>query len=216
VVPPDNYWRAVAEVLARYDILLILDEVVTGFGRTGTMFGMEQYGVVPDLVSFAKGISSGYVPLGGVGVSDAIFDVLAAPDRMFMHGFTYSGHPVACAVALENLRIVEDEHLPENSARAGMNLLDQLAPLVDHQHVGEVRGKGLMLAIEVVADKATKARFDSTAEIGEKLQSATRRHGLLVRAGGDGIIVAPPLIIQDREVNQLADGCIASIQDVFD
>jgi 4-aminobutyrate--pyruvate transaminase len=215
VVPPDGYWRAVAEILSRYDILLILDEVVSGFGRTGTMFGMEHYGVVPDLVSFAKGISSGYVPLGGVGVSDIIFDVLAAPDRMFMHGFTYSGHPVACAVALANLQIVVDERLPENAARMGPLLLDRLLPLTDHPHVGEVRGKGLMLAIEVVADKESKTRFDAAAEIGEKLQSATRRHGLLVRAGGDGIIIAPPLIIQDSEVTQLADGCIAAIQDVF-
>ena len=109
VVPPQGYWAAIAPVLKEHDILLIFDEVICGFGRTGTMFGMQQYGVTPDVVSFAKGITSGYVPLGGVGVSDEVWDTLSTPDRMFMHGFTYSGHPVACAVALPNLDIIERE-----------------------------------------------------------------------------------------------------------
>ena len=215
IVPPAGYWPRVAEILQRHDILLILDEVVTAFGRTGAMFGMRQYGVSPDLVSFAKGITSGYVPLGGVGVTDAVFAVLAEPDRMFMHGFTYTGHPVACAVALRNLRIVEEERLPENAAWAGAYLLDRLLPLRDHPHVGEVRGKGLMLAIEVVADKATKAKFDAEADIAGRLQAATRRHGVLVRAGGDGLILAPPLIIQQAELDELATGCGAAIREVL-
>jgi adenosylmethionine-8-amino-7-oxononanoate aminotransferase len=215
IVPPAGYWPAVAEVLKRHEILLILDEVVTAFGRTGKMFGMQQYGVSPDVVSFAKGITSGYQPLGGVGVTDEIFEVLSKPDRMFMHGFTYSGHPVACAVALANLRIVEEERLPENAERTGADLFARFAPLVDHPHVGEVRGKGLMLAIEVVADKVTKTGFAASEDIGGKLQAATRRHGVLVRTGGDGIIIAPPLTIHDGAVEELANGCIAAITEVL-
>ena len=157
VVPPQGYWAAIAPVLKKHDILLIFDEVICGFGRTGTMFGMQQYGVTPDVVSFAKGITSGYVPLGGVGVSDEIWDTLSTPDRMFMHGFTYSGHPVACAVALPNLDIIERERLPENAGRAGDYLLGALHDrLDDHPNVGEVRGKGLMLFVELVADKTSK------------------------------------------------------------
>ncbi|MBA2520735.1 MAG: aspartate aminotransferase family protein, partial [Chloroflexia bacterium] len=154
VVPPQAYWQAMAAVLKRHDILLIFDEVICGFGRTGTMFGMEQYGVQPDIASFAKGITSGYVPLGGVAITDQVFDVLSEPDKMFMHGFTYSGHPLACAVALPNIRIIQDENLPANAARAGAYLLDRLSALLDRPYVGNVRGKGLMTFVEVVADKA--------------------------------------------------------------
>ncbi|MDQ2682533.1 MAG: aminotransferase class III-fold pyridoxal phosphate-dependent enzyme, partial [Chloroflexota bacterium] len=123
VVPPDGYWDAVAPVLKKHGILLIFDEVICGFGRTGKMFGMETYAQQPDIVSFAKGITSGYVPLGGVGVSDEIAEAMIAPDRMFMHGFTYSGHPVACAVAMPNIDIIERENLPANAASAGEYLV---------------------------------------------------------------------------------------------
>ncbi len=137
IVPPHGYWPAVAAVLKRHQILLILDEIITGFGRTGAMFGMQHFGIDPDIATFAKGITSGYIPLGAVAVTDAIFDVMARPNRLFMHGFTYSGHPVACAVALRNLQIVEEERLPENAGQRGDQLLvalrDQLA---DHPHVG--------------------------------------------------------------------------------
>src|SRR5207244_2060329 len=112
VVPPDAYWQRIAAVLKQHDILLIADEVITGFGRTGTWFGVQQYGIEPDIVSIAKGITSGYIPLGAVGVSDRIYNQMIQPDQMFMHGFTYAGHPVACAVALRNIRIIEDEDLP--------------------------------------------------------------------------------------------------------
>jgi len=161
VVPPDGYWKAVLPVLKKNNILLIADEVICGFGRTGTMFGETTYGFEPDLASFAKGVTSGYIPLGGVAVSDEIFDVMSAPDRMFMHGFTYSGHPVACAVGLRNLQIIEDENLPENAGKMGAYLLSELHRKLDsHPHVGNVRGKGCMLFTEVVADKGTKAKYD--------------------------------------------------------
>ncbi len=215
VVPPQGYWAAIAPVLKRHDILLIFDEVITGFGRTGTMFGMQQYGVVPDLASFAKGITSGYVPLGGVAVSDEIFETMAEPDRMFMHGFTYSGHPVACAVGLRNLRIIEEEGLPENAARAGASLLEQLTRLGEHPHVGNVRGKGLMTLVEVVADKGSKIKFDLAENVGGRLQAATRARGLIVRCTNDGIAIAPPLIIQPHEVDTLAKAVGEAIAEVL-
>ena len=203
VVPPQSYWPRVAEVLERHDILLILDEVITGFGRTGTMFGMQQYGVQADIASFAKGVTSGYVPLGGVAVSDAIFDVMAEPDQMFMHGFTYAGHPVACAVALRNLQIIEEEDLPANAAEVGGYMLRELSRLLERPYVGNVRGKGLMMLVEVVADKQSKEKFDPKLNVGGRLQAATRERGIIVRAGGDTIAIAPPLILTREQADEV-------------
>lgn len=217
VVPPESYWQAMAPVLKKHNILLIFDEVICGFGRTGSMFAMQQYGVTPDVVSFAKGITSGYIPLGGVGVSDAIWDTLSTPDRMFMHGFTYSGHPVACAVALPNIDIIERERLPENAARAGAYLLGALRDrLSDHPHLGEVRGKGLMTFVELVADRDTKAKFDVSLNTGGRLTQATRERGIIVRPVNDGIAIAPPLTIQQPELDEIADAIHGSIRDVLD
>jgi 4-aminobutyrate--pyruvate transaminase len=215
VVPPESYWGAIAPVLRRHGILLIFDEVITGFGRTGTWFGMQQYGVTPDIASFAKGITSGYVPLGGVGLSDEIYDVLSTPDRMFMHGFTYSGHPVATAVALRNIQIIEEERIPENAGKAGAYLLAELSKLGTHPHVGNVRGKGLMLMVEVVADKATKAKFDPALNFGGKLQAATRRRGLIVRCSNDGIAIAPVLTIQRPELDHLVNTIGDAVHEVL-
>ncbi|HET9014066.1 MAG TPA: aspartate aminotransferase family protein [Thermomicrobiaceae bacterium] len=203
VVPPERYWTRVAEVLKRHDILLILDEVITGFGRTGTMFGMQQYGVQADIASFAKGVTSGYVPLGGVGVSDAIFDVMAEPDQMFMHGFTYAGHPVACAVALRNIRIIEEENLPANAAEVGGYMLRELSRLLERPYVGNVRGKGLMMLVEIVADKASKAKFGPELNVGGRLQAATRERGVIVRAGNDSIAMSPPLILTREQADEV-------------
>ena len=217
IVPPDGYWAAMTEVLRKHDILLILDEVISGFGRTGTMFGMQQYGVVPDIVSFAKGVTSGYLPLGGVGVSDDIWDTLSEPNRIFMHGFTYSGHPVACAVALPNIDIIERERLPENAARAGAYLLDALHErLDDHPHVGEVRGKGLMVFVELVADKATKAPLDPALNTNPRLTAATRERGIIARPiGTAGLALAPPLTIQKPELDAIADAMTGAIDEVL-
>lgn len=215
IVPPDSYWRRVSEVLQRHDILLIADEVITGFGRTGAMFGVEQYDVQPDIVSLAKGISSGYIPLGAVGVSDAIYEQMLQPDAMFMHGFTYSGHPVACAVALANIDIIEREQLAANAGEQGAYLLEQLRELDGHQHVGEVRGKGLMMIVEIVADKETKAKFDPAFNAGGKLQSATREHGLIVRCSNDGIAISPPLTLSRDEARQIANIVQTAIVDVL-
>jgi 4-aminobutyrate--pyruvate transaminase len=215
VVPPDAYWSRVSDVLKANDILLIADEVITGFGRTGTMFGVEQYGVQPDIVSIAKGVTSGYVPLGAVGVSDEIYDQMIEPDQMFMHGFTYSGHPVACAVGLRNIDIIQDENLPANAAEQGAYLLDRLQEMSPHQHIGEVRGKGMMMIVEVVDNKETKAKFDPSLNIGPKLQAATRERGLIVRCSNDGIAISPPLVLTRDEASRVADGIQAAIVEVL-
>ena len=216
VVPPDGYWPAVASVLKKHDILLIFDEVICGFGRTGTMFGMQQYGVTPDIVSFAKGITSGYIPLGGVGVSDAIWETMSTPDRMFMHGFTYSGHPVACAVAIPNIDIIEREGLPENAARAGAYLLGAIAErLGDHPNFGEVRGKGLMTFVELVADRQTKAKLDPSFNLSARLTKATRDRGIIVRPVNDGVAIAPPLTIQRPELDEIVNALESAVREVL-
>jgi 4-aminobutyrate--pyruvate transaminase len=212
VPPPASYWPRVVEVLKAHNILLIADEVICGFGRTGTMFGHLTYGFEPDLAAFAKGITSGYIPLGGVGVTDEIWDVMSEPDRMFMHGFTYSGHPVACNAALVNLDIIENEGLPANAAVMGDRLLERLnASLGDHPNVGNIRGKGLMAIVETVADRSTKAKFDVALNIGGKLQAATRKHGVIVRANNDGIAFAPPLVITAEQVDAMVDAVTAAV-----
>ncbi|MDQ6831769.1 MAG: aspartate aminotransferase family protein [Chloroflexota bacterium] len=203
VVPPDSYWPAIAAVLKKHDILFIADEVINGFGRTGTMFGVQQYGVQPDIVAMAKGITSGYIPLGAVGVTDAIYERMIGPDTMFMHGFTYSGHPVACFVALRNIAIIEDEELPTQAAARGRQLLGGLRELQHHPNVGEARGKGMMAIVELVADKASKARFEAAADIGNKLQAATRKRGLIVRCSDTGIAISPPLVLTPNETDRL-------------
>jgi adenosylmethionine-8-amino-7-oxononanoate aminotransferase len=216
VPPPPGYWPAVQELLKKHDILLISDEVICGFGRTGTMFGMETYGFQPDLASFAKGVTSGYVPLGGVAVSDAVFDVMSEPDRMFMHGFTYSGHPVACAVALRNIQIIEEENLPANAAQAGEYLIGALHRLLDDRpYVGEVRGKGCMAMVEIVAEKETKARFDAASGVGPKLQKAVRANGVIARAAEIGIAIAVPLIITETQCDEVAGAIADALDDVL-
>ncbi len=203
VPPPDAYWPAITAVLKKHNILFIADEVINGFGRTGTMFGVQQYGVQPDIVAMAKGITSGYVPLGAVGVTDEIYERMIGPDQMFMHGFTYSGHPVACFVALRNLAIIEDEDLPAKAAARGKQLLGGLRELQHHPNVGEARGKGMMAIVELVADKRTKARFDAASDVGNKLQAATRKRGLIVRCSDTGIAIAPPLVLTTDETDRL-------------
>ena len=176
---------------------------------------MQQYDVQPDIVSLAKGITSGYIPLGAVGVTDAINDRLSEPDRLFMHGFTYSGHPVACAVGLRNVAIVEDEELPANAAIRGEQLLAGLHDLGNHPNVGNVRGKGLMAIIEVVADRGTKEAFVAADGVGAKLQAATRARGLIVRCNDTGIAISPPLVITEREVDTLVNGIGEALREVL-
>ncbi len=216
VVPVDGYWDAVTAVLKKHNILLIADEVICGFGRTGSMFGAIEYGYQPDIASFAKGVTSGYIPLGGVAVSDTIFDAMSEPNRMFMHGFTYSGHPVACAVGIRNIAIIEDENLADNARASGAHLLSELHRLLgDHPHVGEIRGKGLMAMVELVQDRDSHERLDPAMNAGGKLTAATRAHGVIVRPTDIGIAIAPPLILTPEQATELAEGVAGSIRDVL-
>ena len=212
---PDGYWAMVQRVLKKHDILLIADEVITGFGRSGQMFGHQTYGFTPDLICIAKGITSGYIPLGAVGISDEIVAALQTPDQMFMHGFTYSGHPVACAVALENIKLLEDERLPENALAMGEKLLHDMTLAVgSHAHVGDIRAKGLMMLIEVVQDKTSKAAYPPLS-IGGKLQAATRARGLIVRCGDNGIAIAPPLTVSSSQIDEIIEIVSDSLEVVF-
>jgi adenosylmethionine-8-amino-7-oxononanoate aminotransferase len=207
LVPPADYFPRIREICDRYDVLLISDEVITGFGRTGRWFALEHWGVQPDIVQFAKGITSGYFPLGGIGVSGAIKTVLdhADPSHRWMHGYTCSAHPVACAVALANLKIIEKEGLVERSARLGARLIDRLRVLETHTHVGEIRGLGLLVGIELVANRNTKESFPSKWEVGKRVRHELFIRGLYTRVLGEVICLAPPLVISEQEIDHIAD-----------
>ena len=199
IVPPDDYFPAVRAICDQYNVLLIADEVITGFGRTGEWFGLNRYGVQPDILSFAKGITSGYLPLGGIQINEAIHDaIMTAPGHQkWMHAFTYSGHPTACAVALANLDILEQENLTGNAAARGSQLLAGLETLLDQPCVGNVRGLGLMVAIEFVKDKESKT---PDVPLAEKIQALCLERGLLSRVKGQSYLLAPPLSITEDEV----------------
>lgn len=204
IVPQDDYFARIREICTKHDVLLISDEVITGFGRTGRWFGLEHYGIEPDIMQFAKGITSGYIPLGGIGVSDHIRDVIngVPPAKRWMHAYTYSGHPTCCAVALENIAIIDREKLVDRSAVAGERLLRRLRTLESMDGVGHVRGKGLMAAVEVVADKATKQLHPAEAGLSQKMYEALLERGLYTRVLFDCICLAPPLMISDAQIDR--------------
>ncbi len=205
IIPPCGYWDEVQRIARKYDLLLIADEVITGFGRTGRMWGFETFGITPDLVPMAKGLTSGYQPLGAVAVGERVARVLIEKGGEFAHGFTWSGHPVACAVALENLRILEEEKLVENAARMEAVVAERIGALGDHPLVGEVRVKGLIGAIELVRDKSTRQRFDDLGRVGTICRDHCIDVGLIMRACWDTMVFAPPLCITDAEVEQWAE-----------
>ncbi|AIS19056.1 aminotransferase [Pseudomonas rhizosphaerae] len=202
IIPPESYWPKVKEVLARYDILFVADEVICGFGRTGHWFGSDYYDLAPDLMTIAKGLTSGYIPMGGVIVRDEVVQVINQGGD-FNHGFTYSGHPVAAAVGLENLRILRDEHIVDNvRTEAAPYLQKRLRELQDHPLVGEVRGLGMLGAIELVKDKATRRRHEGRGA-GMICRQFCFDNGLIMRAVGDTMIIAPPLVISHAEIDEL-------------
>jgi adenosylmethionine-8-amino-7-oxononanoate aminotransferase len=205
IIPPPDYFPRVREICDRHGVLLIADDVITGFGRTGRWFGLEHYGVEPDIMQFAKGVTSGYVPLGGIGVSDKIRDVMngVPPAKRWMHAYTYSGHPTCCAVALRNLKILHDERLVERAAALGAHLAAQLQPLAATDHVGHVRTLGLIAAVEVVADKTTKAQFPPDAQLSQRLYDALLDRGLYTRVLFDCICLAPPLVVTEAEIDRM-------------
>jgi L-2,4-diaminobutyrate transaminase len=207
--PPQGYWAAIQPVLAKYDILLIADEVVTGFGRTGAMFGSHKFDIKPDLITVAKGLTSGYAPLSAVMVGEKVFQVLDAGSKkvgVFSHGYTYSGHPIGVAAANATLDILERDDLPGNAARVGEYFLSSLREAFsDSPIVGEVRGVGLMAAVEFVADPKTKQRFDATEKIGARVSAAARERGLITRAlpHSDAVGFTPPLCVTKTDIDDI-------------
>ncbi|TGV11268.1 aminotransferase class III-fold pyridoxal phosphate-dependent enzyme [Mesorhizobium sp. M8A.F.Ca.ET.173.01.1.1] len=207
IVPPAEYWRLVREVCDKYGVLLIADEVVTGFGRTGSMFGSRLWGVKPDMMIFAKGINSGYVPLGATMFNDRIEQAFKDhPDAGFMHGNTYLAHPLACAAAIANLDMVVKEGLAQNAGEVGTYFMSRLAELGQRQkHVGEVRGRGLMIGVELVADKPTKTRFADSDYFGHCVARRCRDNGVLIRNVYDTFIISPPLILTKAQVDRMVE-----------
>ena len=208
IVPPATYWRRVRDVCDRNGILLIADEVVTGFGRTGCMLGSRGWGVAPDILCLAKGISAGYVPLGATMYNRRIAEAIeqgSGFSHMVMHGYTYSGHPLACAASLAVLDIVESEDLPGNAGRVGQHLLEQLQPLKQQfETVGDVRGKGLMLALDLVTDKASRTPLNPMEGFAARVADAARRRGVLVRAIANKVVMSPPLTLKLEEADMMA------------
>ncbi|MBA3271532.1 MAG: aspartate aminotransferase family protein [Acidobacteria bacterium] len=207
IIPPDDYFPRIREICDRHNVLLVTDEVITGFGRTGRWFGLDHYGIEPDIMQFAKGITSGYIPLGGIGVSDAVRDVINSvpPAKRWMHAYTYSGHPTCCAVALTNIGILENEDLIDRARTSGARLLSRLRTLESLDGVGHVRGLGLIAAVEVVADKTTKALHSGEAGMSQRLMDALLERGLCTRVVMDCICLAPPLMIEDALIDRIVE-----------
>ena len=204
IVPPDSYWPKVREILAKYDILFIADEVICGFGRTGEWFGSQYYDLKPDLMPIAKGLTSGYIPMGGVVVHERVVQVLDRGGE-FAHGFTYSGHPVAAAVALANIRLLKREGIvTQVKTETAPYLQQRWRELAEHPLVGEARGVGLVAAIELVKNKETRERY-SGLEVGMRCREHCFANGLVMRAVGDTMIIAPPLVINKEEIDELID-----------
>src|SRR5579872_1736795 len=216
IYPTDDYWPKVREICTRHNVLLIADEIITGFGRTGKWFGISHWDVQPDILAFAKGVTSGYLPLGGIVVSKAIKEAMDSvrPEDRWMHGSTNSGHPTCCMVGLKNIEIIEREGLRENSAKMGERLYGNLREAFSgHPHVGDVRGgKGLLAAVEFVEDRGTKRNFPGDAKLAPRLYAEMVKRGVVTRtiraagdhpAIGDTVVFAPPLVITDAEIDRM-------------
>jgi adenosylmethionine-8-amino-7-oxononanoate aminotransferase len=216
IVPPENFWPLVREVCDKHGVLLIADEVVTGFGRSGTLFGSRTWAVKPDMMTLAKGITSGYVPLGATMINQRVSSAIERSEAKVMHGYTYAGHPVSCAAAIANLDIVEREDLPAQAKENGSYFLERLLALKDkHMLVGDVRGKGLMCAVELVADRKTKEPLAS--EFSLKVGALCQDEGAMVRVGSTGVIImSPPLVISKDELDVIVNALDKSIGKISD
>ena len=204
IIPPDSYWPEIQRICKENDILLIADEVITGFGRLGEWFGSTYFGIEPDLMSFAKGVTSGYLPLGGVLVSDRIANVIIDKGGEFAHGFTFSGHPAACAVALANIRLLRDHGIIERVRNETAPYFHrQWSTLANHPIIGEARSVGLVGALEIVSDKSQRERFPKNQKAGDRCRDFCFDNGLVMRAVGDSMIVSPPLIIENDQIDEL-------------
>lgn len=219
LLPPATYFEKVQAVLKKYAVMLIADEVICGFGRTGNMWGTDTYGLKPEMISCAKAMSSGYMPIGAVMVSEEIYGALSRQSEkigVFSHGFTYSGHPVTSAVALETLKIYEERDLLSHVRKVAPRMQAGLQRFADHPLVGEVRGIGLIGAVELVADKATKAPFDAKAAVGGFLANRAHHHGVIIRALGDSIAFCPPLIINESEIDLMFERFERALADTLE
>ncbi|WP_028601795.1 aminotransferase [Ottowia thiooxydans] len=208
VVAPDGYFSAIQKILKKYDILLVADEVICGFGRTGNMWGSQTMGMQPDMITCAKGLSASYLPISALLINERVYDAMRSQSEkigIFGHGYTYGGHPVPAAVALEALDIYEERQLPANAKRMGDRLMLGLQSMSGHPLVGEVRGKGLMAAIELVQNKTTKAPFDPSVKAGMLVGKAAEAQGVVVRPLGDTICIAPPLIVSEEEIDRIVE-----------
>jgi putrescine aminotransferase len=216
IVPPADYFPLLRQVCDKYGLLLIADEVITGFGRTGRWFALQHWNVQADLMIFAKGVTSGYMPLSGVMLTRSVHDTLKSVKGPFMHGFTYSGHPTSCAVALRNLQILEEEHLVERAAEQGAYLQERLQTLRSHDVVGDVRGLGLVGGVELVRDRATKESFDVSVGAARRVAVAALEQGVIVRAlGGDVLAMSPPFVISNDQIDRMVlvlDKAIAQVE----
>ncbi|MFL5073674.1 MAG: aminotransferase [Microvirga sp.] len=209
LMPPEGYFAKVQAVCDRHDVLFIADEVITGFGRLGHMWGSQAFGIRPDTISFAKAVTSAYLPLGGVMVNEAVYQALLDESRkigLFAHGYTYSGHPVSCAVALKAIEIYERDRLAEQAKVKGRLFQRRLDALADHPLVGEARGMGLIGGLEIVADKGSKRQYEVKRGVAAKCVGFAQAEGLIVRSlSGDRIALCPPLIITEEEIGELFD-----------
>jgi putrescine aminotransferase len=206
IIPPDSYWPEIQRICDRHGILLVADEVICGFGRTGHWFGSDLYGIRPDLMTLAKGLSSGYLPIGGVMVADRVADVLIDKGGEFAHGYTYSGHPVACAVASVNLSLIQQENLVARTRdELGPYLATRWRQLAEHPLVGEARSIGLIGALELVRAKRSRQFFDKRGEVGTICRDFCFQNGLIMRAVRDTMIISPPLVISREQVDELAE-----------
>src|SRR5256885_189819 len=213
IVPPADYFPLLRKLCDKHGLLLIADEVITGFGRTGRWFAMEHWNVQADLMIFAKGVTSGYLPLSGVMLTRRVHDVLTSVKGMFAHGFTYSGHPTACAVALRNLQILEEEGLVQRAAQRGAYLQARLQELRRLDIVGDVRGLGLVAGVELVADKASKRPFEASVGAARRVWLDALANGVIVRPlSGDVLAMSPPFVISEREIDRMVDVLSSSIE----
>jgi putrescine aminotransferase len=204
IVPPASYWPEIQRICDKHGVLVVSDEVITGFGRTGQWFGCETFGFKPDLMTFAKGVTSGYIPLGGVMVGDRVAKVLIEQGGEFNHGYTYSGHPVACAVAIANIRLIQREKLVDRvREELGPYLATCFAELAEHPLIGEAQTCGMMGALQLVKNKATREVFDSSLEVGMVCRGHCFGNGLIMRAVGDRMIVAPPLVMTTAQIDEM-------------
>jgi putrescine aminotransferase len=215
IMPPDTYWPEVERICRERDVLIVSDEVICGFGRTGAWFGSQYYGFKPDLMTFAKNVTSGYLPLGGVMVSDAVSDVLAAGGA-FWHGFTTSGHPVCCAAGVANLKIIINEKLVDRVRDdIGPYLKQRWMGLADHPLVGETRMVGLLGGLELTPDRAARAQFEKFDDVGTICRDFAYQRGLILRATGSTMLTAPPYVLAESEADQLVDIARAALDDTL-